>query len=252
MHLWRLLLVLPGCRPEDLTVQALVDARAEQLALDAALPTRLALACGGLTAQAAPLSQEGWGELETFRPQAELAEVLDIGPTIVQSHPTTGAVKVAWSEVEFSPDLVGRLELDVLRAQKQFRLEFAQEPGEAPGVKGECTASIQQDAGGDPVLNLELELDVGGQEHLVSMPARADQRLDDSGLEIEPPRWPAGGAVLPQEGDFQWQRSSGQQLQVVRGLDVQASGASLEAWPAVATAEDWEHKLSVDLRRETD
>jgi hypothetical protein len=244
-------LVMLGCRPEDLTVQALVDARAEQLALDAALPTRLALACGGLAAQAAPISQEAWAGLDRFQPQAELALLLDLEPTQVQTHSGTGAIKASWTGVEFSPDLFGRVELDVLRAQNHFQLAFAQDPGEPPGVKGSCSASIESDAEGDPVVSLDLELDVGTHTNLVAMPSRPD--ADDTGqAQASPPRWASGGGVLPIEGDFQWQRVLDGNQQFVRGLDVAESEASMEAWPAVAMAQDWEHKLSVDLRRTTD
>lgn len=247
-------LAVLACRPPDLTVQALVDARAQQLALDAAMPTRLALACGGLAAQVAPISQAAWASLDSFEPQAELAEVVDLGPAEVQSHSGTGAVKLAWSAVEFSPGLVGRVDLDVLRATNQFVIGFAQNPGEPPGVKGSCAVAVQSDATGDPVLNIDLQLDIGAQDHQVVMPSRpdADAGISDSGSGLLPPRWPAGGALLPLEGDFQWQRVQDGNKQVVLGLDAAESGASVEAWPSVATAEDWEHKLSVDLRRETD
>ena len=242
------LLLVVACVPEDRTVQALVDARAAQLAEDGRMASRLALASGGVAAQVAPLTLAEWTELETLELEPELAEVLGIDEGgLVQANPDTGAIRITWAQAEFSPEIHGRMDIDVLRPQNHVVLGFAQNPGSAPGVYGEASVTIELGSTSDPQERVDFDLRVGRTSQHVDIPARPDQE-EDTGTAIEPPVWPQGGSFLPLTGDFRWSRTKKGQAQELTSLD--ASELDDLSWPVIAASEDWEHLVAVDLARD--
>ncbi|MCP4809444.1 MAG: hypothetical protein GY913_18700 [Proteobacteria bacterium] len=239
-------IALLGCKPADRTVQALVDARAEQIGLDARLATRLALASGGLVAQYTPVTAETWAGADRIEVEPDLAAVMGIlDPGLVVSDVDTGSHHVTWPSVEFSPSIHGRIEFEVLRPQTTFRVAFLQNPGEEPGVYASSTVQVVEGALQSPVLEVEHELHIGDSEQKVVLPA--PRVVGDTG---GAPRasWPAGGSYLPEEGSFLWSRTYRDKLQELESLGVEEIDG--EAWSAVARSEDWEHVLELDLSRE--
>jgi hypothetical protein len=179
----------------------------------------------------------------------ELADVLGIGePGYVQANEGTGAIRVTWPEVEFTPEIIGRVDIDVLRPQTHFVIGFAQNPGEPPGIYGDGSVTVEGEASGDPELRVDFDLRVGRTSQHVDMPARPDQEFSDSGRIIDPPIWQAGGAFMPLAGDFRWSRTVQGQPQEMTSLD--AGEAVSTSWPVIAASEDWEHLVEVDLARE--
>lgn len=243
------LLLAVACVPDGQTVQALVDARAEQLAADARMSTRLAVASGGLSAQIAPLTLEEWTALETLEAGAEVAEILGITePASVQANKETGAIRISWADVEFTPEIHGRVDIDVLRPQTQFTMGFAQNPGEAPGVYADADVTVVSESMGAPELRVVFDQRVGATTQRVEMPAPA--LAEDTGGAASEPVWAEGGAFLPLSGDFRWSRTSAGKAQELRSLTVEEI-EDME-WPVVAASEDWEHVVSVDLSRDLD
>lgn len=240
------LLLATACVPEGGTIQALVDARAEQLAEDARMASRLAIASGGLSAQMAPLSLDDWADLTELQLAPEVAEVLGVEQAgYVQANRDTGAVRITWTDAEFSPDIVGKFHIDVLRAQNHFVVGFDQNPGEPPGVHGEANVTVEGNGQADPMLRVDFDLRVGSTSQHVDLPARPDPDEND---EIDHPVWPEGGAFLPLSGDFRWTRTKKGKAQEINSLGTEDIDGL--AWPVIAASEDWEHLVQVDLARD--
>lgn len=234
-----------ACVPEDRTIQALVDARAEQIGQDARMGARLALASGGLVAQVAPVNAETWQSADRLEVSPELAAVLGIdGPALVQSDTRTGSHHATWTTVEFSPEIQGRVELEVLRPRTTFKVSFLQNPGEEPGVYAISTVTVV-DAEDDPVLEVDHTIRIGETEHQVVVPAPLARR--DTGAAPHA-SWAEGGGYLPVEGTFLWSRTFRNKAQELESLTADEHDG--DTWTSVARSDDWEHVLELDLTRE--
>lgn len=231
-----MIVLLLACAPGSGTVQPLVDARAEQIALDASLACRLALGSAGLVAEIAPHSAQWWvnaqGDRLALDPQVEA--LLDLADGEVRLDPTTAASSVHWLDVAFSPDVVGDVVLDVLRPRSSYLLTFQQH--DAPELQVRVRVTVQ-DATADPIVQLELDAEVSESPHQVRMPLPDERTI-----------WPEGGGLLPLEGGFSWgqEHPAGARSLTTVSVD-QVRDLS---WPVVVEAEDWAQRVEMDLARD--
>ncbi len=224
--------ILLACSPQDSTLQALVDARADQAVEDAELGVRFALAAGALSAEVAPLSATAWGTIAELEPNPDTRSALGLsGPGRVRSVDLTGAISVLWIGVELEEGVVGRLELEVVKPLESFRIHFAQQPDTAPGLDMEGEIWVRTPS--DPTIEVLLEVSrKGARPQTVVIPL------------AEPAAW--NGALLPDRGDFSWQqRHDGVERRVVGfGADTVEN----KTWPVVVSAEDWSALREMTLR----
>ncbi|MED5370515.1 MAG: hypothetical protein VX899_05865 [Myxococcota bacterium] len=234
-----LLISLLACADHDATLQPLVNARAEQIARDAELACRLGLAGGGMVAELAPQQVSWWaghvGAGVDLHP--DTASVLGLSePGVVSQDMETGAILLRWEDVEFSPDIWGRVELDVLRPQTSWVLRFEQEPDSPPRLEAEARFRTL-DVDGDPQVQGELMFETAERSQTLTLPE------GEAGM-----RWPAGGGYWPAEGQFTWAESWQSTTRSLEALE-EGGEASGQSWAVVVTAEDWSDRQILELSR---
>lgn len=239
--MWTLFPLSLGCASDPATLQALVNARSEQVALDAELGARFAVATGGMAAELATLDMADWLEMEdqALSVHPDVEQVLGLnGPGQVTVDQATGAVVVAWDEVEFTPEVWGRVELDMLRPQTTAVLRMQQELGVPPGVsvEGRYTLRAQDQAYS---VNGSLLLALADREQRVELPADEDTRMV----------WPAEGGFWPQTGQFSWSEDWENAARTLEALPVEQARPNDLVWPVVVSAEDWSNRVELDLSR---
>lgn len=239
--MWIPLLSALGCSPSQPTLQALVNARAEQVAKDAELGTRLALASGAMAAELAAYDIGFWLEMEdqelSVHPSVE--EVLALGgPGKVSVDQATGAVRIVWDGVEFTPQSFGRVELDMLRPQTTAVMRMEQEEGQPPGISVEGRYSLQQDEGTSSVSG-SLVLRLADREQAVILPTAEETQLV----------WNSEGGFWPIAGQFVWSETWENADRSLEALAVEQARPKDLVWPVVVRAEDWSNLVELDLSR---
>lgn len=239
--MWIPLLSTLGCSPSQPTLQALVNARAEQVAKDAELGTRLALASGAMAAELAAYDIAFWLQMEdqelSVHPSVEEVLALE-GPGTVSVDQATGAVRIAWEGVEFTPESFGRVELDMLRPQTTAVLRMEQEAGEPPGISVEGRYALRQDADSSSVSG-SLVLRLADREQEVILPTAEESQLV----------WNPEGGFWPVAGQFAWNENWENADRSLEALAVDQARPKDLVWPVVVRAEDWSNLVELDLSR---
>lgn len=231
-----------ACSPSQPTLQALVNARAEQVAKDAELGSRLAIATGALSAELAVYDIAFWLQMEdqelSVHPSIEEVLALD-GPGLVSVDQATGAVRVSWEDVEFTPKAFGRVEIDMLRPQTTAVLRMEQEEGEPPGISVEGRYSLSQE-GDTSSVSGTLVLRLVDREQQVLLPTTQETRMV----------WPAEGGFWPMAGQFGWSETWENADRSLEALSVDQARPKDLVWPVVVRAEDWSNRVELDLSRQ--
>lgn len=240
--MWLPLLSALACSPTQPTLQALVNARAEQVALDAELGARLAIATGAMAAELAAHDIAFWLDMEgqslSVHPSVEEVLALD-GPGEVSVDQATGAVLILWTDVEFTPEAFGRVELDMLRPQTTAVLRMEQDEGQPPGISVEGRYALRQELEGSSVSGT-LVLGLQDREQQVVLPSSGDERLV----------WNPEGGFWPKAGQFEWSETWENADRSMLALSVDEARPKDLVWPVVVSAEDWSNRVELDLSRQ--
>ena len=231
-----------ACSSTQPTLQVLVSARAEQVAQDAELATRLAVATGAMAAELATFDMAWWLEMEdqelAVHPSVE--EVLGLeGPGAVSVDQATGAVLLVWEQVDFTPDVFGRVEFDMLRPQTSAVVRLVQEAGQPPGVIVESRYTLDQ-AGDLSAVTGVLTLDLADRQQQVVLPLADEVRMV----------WGSEGGFWPMAGQLSWSETWESAERSLESLPVDQARPKDLVWPVVVWAEDWSNRVELDLSRD--
>lgn len=218
----------------DPTLQALVDARADQAVEDSEQTIRLAVAASAVAAELAPVADQTWKTLDGQRLTVDegSSEVLGLSePGRVRANLLTGEVSVTWEEIALDGEL-GQLTLVVVRPLQTFSFVVSRETDGA--VIGRGVAQVD-DAREAPrvTMSWSSQLD-GAPVQTFDMPANGEAVWPDVGL-------------LPASGDFVWRQELDGLDRTVTGQDV--DGVEEGYWPVVVSAQDWAAVREVSIIR---
>lgn len=224
---------LLGC-VTDPTLQALVDARADQAVADSQQTIRLAVGAAAMAAELAPVSDQAWKTLDGQRLLVDegTSAALGLGETgLVRANLLTGEVSVTWEAIALDGD-TGQLTMVVVRPLQTFSFVVSREPDGA--IIGRGTAQVV-DAREAPRVTVSWSSQLDGTPlQTFDLPAESDAV------------WPEVG-LLPVTGDFVWR-------QELDGLDRLVTGQGVEGvdegyWPVVVSAQDWAALREVPIIR---
>ncbi len=227
------------------TVQPLVEARAADLAVQAAPGVRLALASGAFGAWLCSLDQTDLRELAqdpdtgsavpTLDAPADIAANLGIGASgSVFWNTETGVTTLSYTG---SLDSAQALSVDVVvdTPTRDFSVSFR----DPAGSEYSAEASVEvEDCAASPRVQVELDLDTGGDDEdiRVVLPSSDGELLG----------WNSG-QLAPRSGTASWTTGSG--VDRLSWVADDAEDLADQTWPGTASSADWSEPAAVSLAR---